>query len=101
MLGRFGTGVDRQGFLDPIHFQTGHGAWASDADMRFVYDIDDDKFRSEADGSGAGAAVLIAILTGPPHAAARLRRTDSARPTCMESGWPGPIANNHSAFGRR
>lgn len=52
------------GTLDAAHFIAGAGAVAQSVDHLFVFDTDTGKLYFDADGSGAGVAVLILELQG-------------------------------------
>ena len=62
------TAVGAPGALNPNAFFA--GAAAHDADDRIVYDSATGQLFYDADGNGAGAQVLFAMLTGAPVIAA-------------------------------
>ncbi|HEX2552562.1 MAG TPA: calcium-binding protein [Microvirga sp.] len=66
----FGAAPPAAGALDPELFAANAGGVATEADDRLVYDTDSGELFFDADGSGSGAAVLLATLTGAPTLAA-------------------------------
>jgi Ca2+-binding RTX toxin-like protein len=58
------------GGLNALMFVSGVGAVALDGDDHIIYDTGSGQLLYDADGNGAGAAVLIATLTGAPSLAA-------------------------------
>ena len=62
------TGIGPAGALNPGAFVVGTAA--GDADDRIIYNSATGQLSFDADGSGAGAAVMFATLTGAPALAA-------------------------------
>lgn len=66
----FGGSPPARGPLDPELFAANADGAAAEAHDRLVYDTDSGELWFDADGSGAGAAVLLATLRGAPALAA-------------------------------
>ena len=60
------TKLATTGTLSATNFRSGVGAHALDSNDYVIYDSGTGKLYYDADGSGAGAAVQIALLTGTP-----------------------------------
>ena len=60
------TKLATTGTLSATNFRAGAGAHALDSNDYVIYDSGTGKLYYDADGSGAGAAVQIALLTGAP-----------------------------------
>jgi Ca2+-binding RTX toxin-like protein len=62
----FGATPPAPGALDPKLFAANAGGAATSPDNRLIYDTATGELRFDPDGSGAGAAVLLARLAGAP-----------------------------------
>ncbi len=59
----FGAGLS-DGFLAAGRFKSGANNLAGDANDRFIFNTATDKLYFDADGTGSGAAILVAAFTG-------------------------------------
>ncbi|OYU34865.1 calcium-binding protein [Novosphingobium sp. PASSN1] len=63
----FASGTDIIGIRNPFGSELAFGTAATTADQRLIYDIETGNIYYDADGSGSGAQVLLAVIASKPE----------------------------------